>query len=156
MLTLYQGNPIIEWYYTTASTTMLNGGVVQLSSGQLILATATSTLHLGIIMRDFTSTAVQADYTSSVKVPVLIPDEETIFIADVKLGTAAFTSSVVGTQCQLYIGTGSESAPNTMNASDCYVDPNATSHLQVTIVGYISQTKILVKLNSNILYKNAS
>lgn len=153
MLKLFQGNPIVEYYIKTASTPMLNGNVVQLSSGQVIAATATSLKHIGVIMRDTIST--DADYaTSNISVPVLVPDDETVFLADVKPGTAAFTASLVGVQCQLYIGQSGQTTGEVQY--ECYVDPNSTAHAQVTIVKVISQTQVLVKINSSLFTQNAA
>ena len=135
MLKRITGKPKIEWFTKTASTTMKNGGIVQLSSGQLILATATSTQHAGIILRDCIST--DSDYASAIKVPVDVAGTDDIFEADVKSGvTAAVTA--VGTQCDISVSSG-----------DTLIDTGTNSHHQVTVVDFVSASKVLVKLNSN-------
>lgn len=134
MLKRASGKPNVEWFTKTASTTMKNGGVVSLSSGQLILATGTSTQHAGVILRDCLST--DSDYASAIKVPVDVPGTNDIFEADVKSGVTAVVTGI-GSQCDLFVSSG-----------DTLVDTGTNSHHQVTIVGFISASKVLVKINS--------
>lgn len=136
MLVRASGKPNIEWYLKTASTAFKNGSVVAFSSGQLIQATASTLLHAGVILRDVLST--DSDYASAVKVPVDVPSSNDIFEADVKSGVTA-TVAAVGTQCDLYIDS---------STKETFVDTGTTSHKQVTVVGFISATKVLVKINS--------
>lgn len=142
MLKRISGKPNIEWFTKTASTAMKNGGVVSLSSGQLILATATSTAHTGVILRDCIST--DSDYATALLVPVDVPGSNDIFEADVKSGvTAAITS--IGAQCDFSISSG-----------DTLVDTGTNTHHQVLIVGFVSASKVLVKITSLATYNNAA
>lgn len=136
---LYRGRPQIKFYPKTASTVLVNGGVGALSSGQLIKATTLTLLHPGVILRDVVST--DSDYASTTFLPVMVPNDDTEFTADV--GSGVFTAALVGTTCDLAAG------GDTIAAS-------TNVHQQVTITGFISSTKAIVKINSNIAYKNAS
>lgn len=68
--TAYKGNFDIEWYPKTASTLLASGGVVALSSGQLIAAT-TTTANVGVSMKSTAST--DTDYASTTLIPVQLP-----------------------------------------------------------------------------------
>lgn len=135
------GSPKLEWYTKTASTPILNGNPVALTSGQLINATDATTAHVGVIMRDCIST--DSDYATAVKVPVDVPTSDDIFEVDVKVGVTAAAADV-GVFADLYVGTGSDS----MTQYAVYVDPDTSTHNQVTVIGYISASKLLVKFNS--------
>lgn len=142
MLKRITGKPKIEWFPKTASTVIHNGQVVILTSGQLVAATATSLQLLGTILLDVL--AADADYTGTKKVPVDVGGPDDIFEADVKAGVTAAASGV-GSQCDLYV-TGNET----------YVDTGTNSHHQVTIVDFVSASKVLVKINSNPAYLPAA
>jgi len=144
MLKRISGSPKVEWFTKTASTTMKNGNVVQLSSGQLIAATATSLKHVGVLLRDTVST--DSDYASAVKVPVDCPTTADVFEADVKSGVTAAATSV-GATCDFYVDS---------STKEMYVDTGTDSHHQVVIVGFISASKVLVKINSLTSMLNAA
>jgi hypothetical protein len=144
MLKRISGKVNVEWYPKTASTVMKNGNVVQFSSGQLIAATATSTLHAGVILRDCLST--DSDYATTASVPVDVPSSSDVFEADVKVGVTAAASSV-GATCDLYIDS---------STKEMYVDTGTNSHKQVTIVGFVNASKVLVKLNSLNVFQPAA
>ncbi len=136
MLVRASGKPKIEFFLKTASTVFKNGSPVQLSSGQLIEATATSTKHVGIILTDVATT--DADYASATSKPVDCPDVNDIFEADVKSGVTATVAEVGGT-CDFYVDS---------STKEIFVDTGTDTHHQVTIVGFISASKVLVKFNS--------
>ncbi len=136
---LVSGKPKVEYFPKTASTTLLANGVVALSSGQLIEATTSTTSHAGVVLRG--SVSGDADFASTTSLPVMIPTPECVFAADVGSGT--LTAALVGTTCDLASG-GATIAAST------------NSHHQVTIVGVISSTLALVKINSAYEYVNAS
>lgn len=127
------GSPKIEWYPKDASVAFVGGGLVYFNgTGELIPADATSGDHAGIIQRAVVST--DADYATVLgKVPVDVPTSEDIFEVDVETGT--FTTAMVGNQYDLV-------------ADGDALDVSAQSKKVVTVVGYKSATKALVKINS--------
>lgn len=136
MLIRYTGEANIEFYPKTASTQMKINSPVSLSSGQLIEATSSSLQHVGVLMKDIATT--DADYASATLVPVDVPDSDDSFIADVKVGVTALITQI-GAQCDFFVdGTSKE----------VFVDTGTNSHHQVTIVGFISASKVIVKINS--------
>jgi len=146
MIIRVSGRPNIEYFPKTASTLLYENSIVQLSSGQLIAATATSTAHVGVLQKRIT--AADADYASTTQVPVDVPMSNDIFEADVKPGVT-FAASSVGVQCDIYVGNGTTGA-----LGEQYVDTGTNSHHQVTIVGFISASKALVKITSLNAYNN--
>ncbi len=146
MIIFKQGKPNVEWYTKTASTLLYVNSVVKFTSGQLVAATATSTAHVGVILR--TVAAADTDYATASKVPVMVPGLNDIFEADVKPGVTA-AATAVGAECDLYVGDGT-----TGNLGEHYVDTGTNSHHQVTIVDFISANKVLVKITSLITLNN--
>ncbi len=136
MLKRFSGQPKFEQFTKTASTVMRNGNVVALTSGQLTAATGTSTSHVGILIQDILTT--DADYAVATRVLVDVPTTDDIFLADVKSGVTAVVTNV-GIQCDLYVDS---------STKDMYVDTGTTSHKQVTVVGFVSASQVLVKINS--------
>jgi hypothetical protein len=119
------------YFPKTASTALVAGTFVVLSSGQLVGATSSTTSVLGVLRKNIAST--DSDYASTTLVPVEVPIEKYVtWLADF---TATFSASQIGTKCDLtdsgHVNTGS----NTYNV--------------VTPVGYISATKGLIILNGN-------
>ena len=127
------GRPKVEWYPKDASVAFANGGLVYWNgTGEIIPADATSGDHAGVILRDVLST--DDDYaTSLAKVPVDVPTTEDIFEVDVETGT--FTTAMVGNQYDLV-------------ADGDAIDVSATTKKVVTIVGFVSSSKALVKINA--------
>lgn len=136
---LFRGQPEIVYRPKTASTALANGDVVASSSGQLIKATTSTTNNIGVVLRDVVST--DSDYASTTMLPVMTPNDDCVFIADVTGGNTP-TAALVDTQCDL-------GAAGT-------VATGTNTHHQLTIVGYISATKVLVKINSILLNALAS
>ena len=127
------GKPKVEWYAKDASVAFVNGGLVYWNgTGELIPADATSGNHAGVILRDVTS--ADSDYaTSLAKVPVDVPTSDDIFEVDVETGT--LTTAMVGNQYDLV-------------ADGDAIDVTATSKKVVTVVGFVSASKALVKINA--------
>ncbi len=118
----------VEWFPKTASTALSNGALVTLSSGQLIAATTTSVKHVGVLIKAIASG--DSDYASATSVPVLVPEPDSLFIAD----AASLTAALVGT---------------TMDLTDSVtVNGAADSHHAVTLITYISATKGIFRINS--------
>jgi len=135
------GRPKVEWYQKDASVAFANGGLVYWNgTGEIIPADATSGDHAGVILRDVLST--DDDYaTSLAKVPVDVPTTEDIFEVDVETGT--LTTAMVGNQYDLV-------------ADGDAIDVTATSKKVVTIVGFVSSSKALVKINALATHVNVA
>lgn len=127
------GKPNIEWYPIATSQVSYIGGLMYWnSSGALIPADATSGMHAGIALRAVLST--DADYASAKKIPVDVPNDNDIFELDFT-GTSV-TTAMVGNKYDI--------------SSSLLGNCGATSKKVITIVGFISTTKALVKINSMI------
>jgi len=135
------GSPKVEWYAKDASVGFTNGGLVYWNgTGEIIPADAISGQHTGIILRDVLST--DADYaTALAKVPVDVPTTEDIFEVDVETGT--LTTAMVGNAYDLVAG------------GDA-LDVTATAKGVVTVVGFVSASKALVKINSLATHANVA
>lgn len=135
------GSPKVEWYPKDASVAFVNGGLTYWNgTGEIIPADATSGQHCGVILRDVLST--DSDYaTSLAKVPVDVPTTEDVFEVDVETGT--LTTAMVGNQYDLV-------------ADGDAIDVTATSKLVVTVVGFVSASKALVKINSLATHKDVA
>ena len=83
------------------------------------------------------------DFAANTSIPVIVPGVDDIFEATVS-GTAAQTN--VGKQYDLTDST------NAGTAQD--VDLAATTYKVVTVVGFISASKVLVKFNGNYAFAN--
>lgn len=94
-----RGKTKFLWLPVTVSTTFSEGGLVALSSGQLIEATATSAAEtiIGVIRHGIAAT--DADYAVARLVEVEVPTElNVIWEADV---TATLATTDVGTFCDI-------------------------------------------------------
>lgn len=128
MFVLKSGSAKIEYFPKTASTVLANGAIVATTSGQVVAGTTTTASHIGICLRKVAAT--DADYASTTMIPVMIPSQDAIFEAD----ATGLTAAKVDT---------------TMDLSDSVtVNGAADSHHAVVMVGYISATKGLFKINS--------
>jgi hypothetical protein len=126
------GKPHIEWYPKKASTAFANGGLTYWDgSGAIQPADATSGDHAGVILRAVTS--ADSDYATTDKVPVDVPQSNDVFEVDVETGTA--TAALIGTYVDLV-------------ADGDAADVSASSKDALLVVGFISASKILVKINS--------
>lgn len=135
----YRGETKVRYFPKTASTALSANGAVALSSGQLIKATTTSTINPGVILREVTSAS--SDYASTTMCAVIVPMPDTEFLIDVITGTA--TAALVGTDVDFASG-------------GLGVDVGTSTHNQVTITGFVSASKVIGKINSNVDYAQAS
>lgn len=110
------------------------------SAGYVRQAAVASVRIAGINIKKVAST--DSDYASNTELSLIVPSEEDIFEADVT-GTA--TQANVGEQYDLSTLTDG-TAQN--------VDVGATTYKVVTVVGFISSSKVLVKFNGNYAYAN--
>lgn len=126
------GKPKMEWFPKKASTAFANGGLVYADgSGAMQPADATSGDHFGVILKAVTS--ADSDYASTTMVPVDFISPEDVLEVDVETGT--LTTAMVGNAYDLV-------------ADGDAIDVNATSKKVVTVVGFVSATKALVKVNA--------
>ena len=141
MIKRISGKPNVEWYPKDASVAFPNLGLVYWNgSGEVIPADATSGQHAGVILRAVTS--ADADYaTALAKVPVDVASIHDIFEADVETGTA--TTAMVGNTYDLV-------------ADGDALDVSAQSKNVVLVVGFISASKVLIKINSMAGYANVA
>lgn len=125
------GKHNVEYFPKKASTAFEIGDLVYPDgSGAVQPADSTSGGHIGVIMKKIASS--DSDYASTTKVPVDVPGPNDVFIADVGAGSA--TSALIGTHVDL---TDADS-----------VDVGSTSKQVVLVVGVISTSKVLVKINA--------
>jgi hypothetical protein len=125
------GNPKLEWYPVTISTAFPEGGLTYWVSGELVPADATSGDHAGVIQHAIAAT--DDNYATARKVAVDVPNSDDIFEVDVETGT--LTTAMIGGQYDLV-------------ADGDAIDVTATSKKVVTIVGFVSPSKALVKINA--------
>ena len=133
------GRAFVEWYPKKASVAMVCGDLTYFdASGAILLADATSGDHAGVLQKDIASS--DSDYASNTYVPVLVPTEQTVWRVDV--GTGSFTTAMIGNQYDL--------------KDENEIDVSAQSKNVVTIVGYVSSSVALVKINAMIAYGNVA
>lgn len=129
---LYSGKPKVEWYPVTTSTAFSAGDLVYMVSNLLAKADSTSGDHVGVILKTIAST--DSDYATARKVPVLVCDEEAKWLVDV--GTGTLTTAMIG---------------NTYDLKDeNEIDVSAQAKNVVTVVGFVSSTKAIVKINAHL------
>lgn len=140
MIKRVSGRPKVEYYPKKASTAFANGGLVYADgSGAVQPADATSGMHLGVILKAVTSG--DDDYADTTKVPVDVCTPEDVFEADVETGT--LTTAMVGNQYDLV-------------ADGDAIDVTGTSKKVVTVVGFISASKALIKVNAMIAHADVA
>lgn len=132
--TRYKGKTKTMWLPMTASTVATKGDVMSWSSGQLIVATSSTTAlsHAGVIKK--TILATDADYATAGRlVPVEVPIEKNVvWLADF---TATLLLTDWGSEVDFTDG-------RTVNRGASSVDT-------CIIAGFISTTKGYVTLNLN-------
>lgn len=134
------GMPNIEHYPKAASTAFAKNGLVYWNgSGYIIPADATSGDHAGIVLDEVVAT--DDNYASTTKLMVDVPNPSDIFEVDVETGTA--TVAMVGNQYDLV-------------ADGDAIDVTATSKKVVTVVGFVSSSKLLVKINAIAAHANVA
>lgn len=121
----------IEYFPKKASTAMAIGDLLYPDgSGAVQLADSTSGEHVGVCLKTIAST--DDDYASTTKIPVDVADPNDLWIVDVGTGTA--TAALIGTYVDL--------------KDENEADVSATSKKVLFVVGFISSTQIIVKINS--------
>ena len=136
---LKTGKPEVEWFPKTSSTAISIGAVLEADgSGAVNPADSADVSLFGISLRSVVST--DSDYATTAMIPCLVLNSNCTFEADVITGSA--TAALVGTKCDL--------------ATSLGVDVTATAHNQVTIVGFISATKVVVRFNGSYQFRNAA
>lgn len=126
------GKPNIEWFPVKVSTAFPAGGLTYWDgSGFLIPADATSGDHAGVIQQPITS--ADDDYATARKVMVDVPSDNDIFEVDVETGT--LTTAMIGNHYDLV-------------ADGDAIDVSAQAKKVVQVVGFVSATKALVKINA--------
>ena len=123
------GDRQTEAFPKKASTAIPSNNALIFESGFITVAAATSTVIAGVSQRTIAST--DADYASATLTPITMCDEEAVFEADVVTGT--LTTAMIGGRYDLANATG--------------IDVTGTTYKPVTVVGFISATKALVKFN---------
>lgn len=121
-----------EWYPVKVSTAFSNGGLTYWNgSGYLIPADATSGDHAGVILKTIASG--DDDYATARKVMIDVPNSEDVY--EVSVDTGTLTVAMVGNAYDLIAaGTG--------------LNVTAQAKKVVTVVGFISASKALVKINA--------
>lgn len=132
------GDRQTEAFPKKASTAIPANNALIFESGFITVAASTSVSIAGVSQRAIVST--DADYASTPLTPITMADEEAVFEADVVTGT--LTTAMIGNRYDLANATG--------------IDVTAQAHNQVTIVGFISATKALVKFNGAYQFKDAA
>ena len=128
------GNTQIDYFPKKASTAIAaNAALTFDGSGFATNAVAATTRVIGTSLRVVAAT--DADYASTTAIPVTVPVPDSTFIADV--GTGALTTAMIGNQFDL--------------KDSVSIDVTASAHKQVTVVGFISSTKAIVKFTGNYL-----
>lgn len=121
----------MEWFPKKASVAFAVGDLVNFDgSGAIQPADTTSGDHIGVCMKLVTS--ADADYASTPKIPVDFATPDDIFEVDVETGT--LTTGMIGNTYDL--------------ASADGIDVTASAKDVVTVVGFVSATKALVKINA--------
>lgn len=131
MISLYRptGHERMEWFQKKASTAMAFSEAVTIdSNGYVAPSTATSTPGItGLCYKKITAT--DSDYASTTRIPILIGNKDSVYLADVGTGSAAQTN--VGEFKDL--------------ADSKDVDVTADTFGHVLVVDVISATQVLVK-----------
>lgn len=108
-------------------------------SGFLLPGDATSGDHHGVILREVLAT--DDDYAAATQVPIDVALPGDLFEVDVPNGDLA--TADIGIACDL-------------EANGAGIDPDATAKGVVTIVGYISASKAIVKVNAMAAHVNVA
>lgn len=131
-----------EPFAKTASVAIASNSVLGFdgTSGYVRQANPASVRIAGISLNKVTSS--DADYAANSMISVIQPGDFDIFEADVT-GTA--TQANVGEQYD--VNTNTDGTAQTVNLS-------GTTYKTITVVGFISASKVLVKFNGNYAFAN--
>jgi hydroxyethylthiazole kinase-like sugar kinase family protein len=128
---LVSGRAVTMKFPVPASQAFINGALAYADgSGALIPADATSGDHFGIIQKTIATT--DSDYAVAKTANFIIPQDDNVFRVDV--GTGTLTTAMIGNRYDL--------------KDSVSIDVTAQSKKVVTVVGFISATKALVKINA--------
>ena len=132
-----KGPTRIEWYKKAASTDFTKDSLVAFDGSENVTpATSSTDAHVGCILKAIAST--DSDYASETLVPIEVPDgPNAVLLATSVDGTAV--AADVGTYIDLTDASNANRAASTNDA--------------LLVVGFISSTELLVKLNSNAAWK---
>ncbi len=136
----YSGKIQCEFQQLAASTVAATGDALTFSSGYVVPVAVDNTTPTAGVYIGPAVTAGDSDYASAKNVSVIMLTPDLIFLADVGVGTATIAN--VGVAYDF--------------AAHGTVDLNATDHKNVTVVGVISATQVLVKFNSAYEFVNVS
>ena len=136
----FQGKIQSEQFQLAASTVASNGDALTFSSGYVVPVGADNTTPTVGVYIGNAVVAGDSDYASAKAVSVVMATPDLVFLADV--GTGSATIANVGVAYDF-----------TDHGS---VDLGATDHKNVTVVGVISASKVLVKFNSAYEFVNVS
>jgi len=139
-----EGPALNQAFKKSASIAIANGSVLGFdgTNGYVEQAETASTRIAGVSLRKVAST--DDDYASNTTIPVVVPGPEDIFEADVQSGQTAAQSYVGG---QYDLSTNSDGTAQT-------IDLTGVVYKVVTVVGFISASKVLVKFNGNYVFAN--
>ena len=130
-------------FIKTASTAIAVGSVLGFTNSGFVEQQSDSTIMAGVSLRKVSSTS--GDYALNSTISVVVPGPADIFEADVTVGTA--TQAVVGQKHDI-----TSEAGGTAQS----VNLNANTYGIVTVVGFISASKVLVKFNGYYVYADVS
>lgn len=135
---LKSGRTRIEYFPKKASTAISANALLSFyrELGQVAPVTSGSKILAGVSLRAVVST--DDDYASTTRIPVVVPSSDAVFEAD----TSSATAANVGNRYDL--------------TDSLTVNLSGTTNKVVTVVGVISATKVLVKLNGAYEYINSS
>ena len=137
--TIWSGDTYVDWAPKLVSTALTANAMLRWNgSGYLTQATdaAGQNPFAGVGLRTVAST--DSDYASATKIPFVVPASDTIFLAPVVTGT--LTAAMVGTYCDLA-------------STGVGIKVTTTAQVGILIVGFISATQALVKINSAAQWK---
>ena len=134
------GPALCEPFAKLASTAIAVGSVISFTSGYVSQAVKESVRLAGVAVRKIAST--DDDFASATTISVIVPSSEDIFEAD-----------VTGTATQANVGKQYDISTTNAGTSQTVVLAN-TTYKVVTVVGFISASKVYVKFNGNYVFAN--
>jgi hypothetical protein len=140
MFKRHSGAPKLEYMPKKVSTAFINGGLVYADgAGAIQPADDTSGDHFGVLLRAVV--AADTDYAVKSMVPIDVASPQDLWEVDVP--SAGLTTAMIGLTCDL-------------TADGANINPAANAKGVVTIVGFISARKAIVKINAMAAHKNVS
>lgn len=138
------GPALTEPFKKSASIAIANGSVLGFegTTGYVEQAEAASVRIAGVSLSKHAST--DADYATATTIPVIVPSSDDVFEADV-ISTSTATVANVGNQYDLCTN---------VDGTAQTVDLGNNTYKVVTVVGFISASKVLVKFNGAYEYAN--